>query len=69
MGWRGRGDSALFDKKLYLAAYYLGSRDLQADLAVPDGILERLKHKVTRDDLYYTWHGQLEQRTGRILKW
>ena len=55
MGWRGRTASSLFDKKIYLAAYYLGSRDLQADLAAPDGILERLKHKVTRDDLYYTW--------------
>jgi hypothetical protein len=55
MGWRGRSASNLFDKKLYLAVYYLGSRDLQADLAVPDGILERLKHKVSRDDLYYTW--------------
>lgn len=55
MGWRGRGDTALFDKKIYLAAYYLGSRDLHADLATPDGILERLKHRVTRDDLYYTW--------------
>ena len=54
-GWRGRSASSLFDKKIYLAAYYLGSRDLQADLAAPDGILERLKHKVTRDDLYYTW--------------
>jgi dihydroxyacid dehydratase/phosphogluconate dehydratase len=55
MGWRGRTASPLFDKKIYLATYYLGSRDLQADLAAADGILERLKHKVTRDDLYYTW--------------
>jgi len=55
MGWRGRAATNLFDKKIYLAAYYLGSKDLQADLAAPDGILERLKHKVTRDDLYYTW--------------
>jgi len=55
MGWRDRNASSLFDKKLYLAIYYLGSRDLQADLSAPDGILERLKHKVSRDDLYYTW--------------
>jgi hypothetical protein len=33
----------------------LGYRDLQADLAVPEGILDRLKHRITRDDLYYTW--------------
>ena len=68
MGWRGQSDSSLFDKKLYLATYYLGSRDLQADLAVPDGILERLKHKVTRDDLYYTWQanwgGQTASQNG-----
>jgi dihydroxyacid dehydratase/phosphogluconate dehydratase len=54
-GWRDRRVTALFDKKLYLAIYYLGSRDLNADLAVPDGLLDRLKHRVTRDDLYYTW--------------
>jgi dihydroxyacid dehydratase/phosphogluconate dehydratase len=69
MGWRGQSDSSLFDKKVYLATYYLGSRDLQADLAVPDGILERLKHKVTRDDLYYTWqanwgNGQTASQNG-----
>jgi dihydroxyacid dehydratase/phosphogluconate dehydratase len=28
---------------------------LQADLAAPDGVLERLKRKVSREDLYYTW--------------
>ena len=66
MGWRDRRASNLFDRKLYLAAYYLGTRDLQADLAAPDGILERLKHKVSRDDLYYTWlanwsNGQVSQ--------
>jgi dihydroxyacid dehydratase/phosphogluconate dehydratase len=54
-GWRGRSATSLFDKKLYLAVYYLGYRDLQADLAAPDGILDRLKHRVSRDDLYYTW--------------
>jgi dihydroxyacid dehydratase/phosphogluconate dehydratase len=55
LGVRGRGGMALFDKKVYLTVYYLGHRELQADMALPDGILERLKHKVTRDDLYYTW--------------
>ena len=75
MGWRGRGTSGLFDKKLYLAVYYLGSRDLQADLATPDGILERLKHKVTRDDLYYTWmtnwnngHGALSNGDAAMIQ-
>jgi dihydroxyacid dehydratase/phosphogluconate dehydratase len=60
-GWRGRSPVSLFDKKLYLAVYYLGYRDLQADLAAPDGILERLKHRVTRDDLYYTWQENWNQ--------
>ena len=55
LSWRGRSLAAHFDKKLYLAAFYLGARELRADLASPDGILERLRHKVTRDDLYYTW--------------
>jgi dihydroxyacid dehydratase/phosphogluconate dehydratase len=55
MGWRDRNAAAQFDKKIYLAVYYLGHRDLQADLATPGGILERLKHRVTRDDLYYTY--------------
>jgi dihydroxy-acid dehydratase len=44
-----------FDHKIYLAIYYLGQKDLQADLAAPDGVLERLKRKVSREDLYYTW--------------
>jgi dihydroxy-acid dehydratase len=44
-----------FDKKIYLAIYYLGPKELQADLAVPDGVLERLKRRVDREDLYNTW--------------
>jgi dihydroxy-acid dehydratase len=55
LGWRSLSLSSRFDKKLYLAVFYLGARELHADLALPDGILERLRHKVTRDDLYYTW--------------
>ena len=55
LAWRGRSLSSRFDQKLYLAVFYLGARDLHADLALPDGILERLRHRVTRDDLYYTW--------------
>jgi dihydroxy-acid dehydratase len=44
-----------FDRKLYLAAYYLGLKDLQQDLIAQDGVLERLKRKISREDLYYTW--------------
>ena len=70
-GWRGRDTTSRFDKKLYLAVYYLGYRDLQADLAVPDGILDRLKHRVSRDDLYYTWlanwtNGQAVSGNGAV---
>jgi dihydroxyacid dehydratase/phosphogluconate dehydratase len=49
------GNMRKFDHKLYLAVYYLGQKELQADLNVPDGVLDRLKRKVSRDDLYYTW--------------
>ena len=55
VGARGREGVAAYDNKLYLAAYYLGAKDLQADLASLDGVLERLKRKVSREDLYYTW--------------
>src|SRR5207302_11152447 len=30
-------------------------KDLQGDLALQDGVLDRLKRKVSREDLYYTW--------------
>jgi len=53
-----------FDKKLYLAVYYLGVKDLQADLAVSDGVLERLKRKIDRDDLYYTWLSNWQPQSG-----
>jgi dihydroxyacid dehydratase/phosphogluconate dehydratase len=44
-----------FDRKVYLAIYYLGQKELQADLATFDGVLERLKRKISREDLYYSW--------------
>ncbi len=56
LGVRNRnGTLDKFDKKIYLAVYYLGQKDLQSDLAAPDGVFERLKRKVSREDLYYTW--------------
>jgi dihydroxyacid dehydratase/phosphogluconate dehydratase len=62
LGWRsnkGTGGSAgsgieEYDGRIYLAVYYLGIRELQADLDVPDGVLERLKGKMTREALYDT---------------
>lgn len=44
-----------FDKKIYLTVYYLSQRDLPSDLGSADTVLERLKKKVTREDLYNTW--------------
>ena len=49
------GNAKRFDQKVYLAVYYLGHKEFLADLAVPDGVLDRLKRKVSREDLYYTW--------------
>jgi dihydroxyacid dehydratase/phosphogluconate dehydratase len=55
LGARNRESLGRFDKKVYLAVYYLGMRDLQNDLVAPEGVLERLKGKITREDLYHTW--------------
>jgi dihydroxyacid dehydratase/phosphogluconate dehydratase len=55
VGQRGRSGVVQFDKKLYLAVYYLGMRELDADLANPGGILDRLYRRISREDLYYTW--------------
>ena len=55
MGWRDRERFGTFRQEALSRDLLSRSRDLQADLAVPDGVLERLKRKVTREDLYYTW--------------
>jgi dihydroxy-acid dehydratase len=49
------GSFEKFDGKIYLAVYYLGQKELHEDLVQPDGVLERLKRRVSREDLYYTW--------------
>src|SRR5215813_851576 len=49
------GNVELFDRKIYLAIYYLGQKELYPDLGIQDGLLERLKRKVSLNDLYYTW--------------
>jgi dihydroxyacid dehydratase/phosphogluconate dehydratase len=49
------GKLELFDRKIYLATYYLGQKELHTDLGIQDGVLERLKRKVSVEDLYYTW--------------
>jgi dihydroxy-acid dehydratase len=53
-----------FSGKIYLAVYYLGQKELQCDLAAPDGLLERLKRKVSREDLYYTWLFNWHSKAG-----
>ena len=44
-----------YDKKVYLADYYLGYEELSSVLRKPDGILEHLRRKVSQDDLLRTW--------------
>jgi dihydroxyacid dehydratase/phosphogluconate dehydratase len=58
------GNLKRFDRKIYLAVFYLGQKELQGDLAVADGVLERLKRKVSRDDLYFTWLLNWQQGNG-----
>ncbi|HEY2384737.1 MAG TPA: dihydroxy-acid dehydratase [Terriglobia bacterium] len=48
-------DVEQLDRKIYLAIYYLGQKELHGDLAIQDGILDRLKRKVAWEDLCYTW--------------
>jgi len=69
------GDSALvrfpvldelprFDKKVYLADYYLGFENLFPVLAKPGGVFERVRRKVTLDDLLSTWSFNWGARAG-----
>jgi dihydroxyacid dehydratase/phosphogluconate dehydratase len=65
LGFRNRNGSLdQFDGKIYLANYYLGQKELLSDLVVPDGILDRLKRKVSREDLYYTWLFNWHSQSG-----
>src|SRR5215471_16526242 len=40
-------DLEQFDRKIYLAVYYLGQKDVQQDLMAQDGVLGRLKRKIS----------------------
>ena len=44
-----------YDKKVYLADYYLGYEQLLAVIGKPGGVLDRVRKKVTQDDLLRTW--------------
>lgn len=67
------GSMGQFNRKVYLAVYYLGMADLQADAAIADGVLERLKRKVSREDLYDTWflnwHQDTDTTTPDLFHW
>ena len=63
LGSQGRHDIESYDRKIYLAVYYLGARELQSDLIAFDGVLERLKRKVSREDMYYTWMVNWQSQT------
>ncbi len=72
VGARNRnGGLEKFDRKIYLAAYYLGQKDLQQDLVAEDGVLERLKRKISREDLYYTWsfNWRSQNGAGELSQW
>jgi dihydroxyacid dehydratase/phosphogluconate dehydratase len=69
LGRRTRDRLAAFDKKVYLASFYLGLRDLQTDLTgPPEKIMENLKRKVTREDLYHTWRMNWPASNGAGLE-
>ena len=75
LGARTRnGNLDKFDQKIYLAVYYLGQKELQQDLSAQDGILDRLKRKISREDLYYTWLFNWQSNppngaTGELSQW
>ena len=47
-------DFAGYDKKIYLADFYLGLEEFREAMAEPNGALERIRRKVTREGLYKT---------------
>jgi dihydroxyacid dehydratase/phosphogluconate dehydratase len=58
------GNLEKFDGKIYLAIYYLGQKELQIDLTAPDGVLDRLKRRISREDLYSTWLFNWHSKSG-----
>jgi hypothetical protein len=44
-----------YDRKIYLADYYVGCEEIMFVVGKPDGILDRVRRKVTHDDLLRTW--------------
>ncbi len=50
-----RDDLAGYDKKIYLADFYLGQVEFTDAMTGSKGALDRIRRKVTREDLYKTW--------------
>ena len=44
-----------YDKKIYLADFYLGQEEFAVAMGKSNGALEHIRNKVTREDLYKTW--------------
>jgi dihydroxy-acid dehydratase len=64
IGSSKNGKLDAFDKKMYIASYYLGQKELRADLAASDGVLERLKQKVSREALHDTFLFNWRSKAG-----
>ena len=50
-----KDDLAAYDKKIYLADFYLGQEEFTDAMSGLKGALDRIRRKVTREDLYKTW--------------
>jgi dihydroxyacid dehydratase/phosphogluconate dehydratase len=55
---------AAFDQKIYLADFFLGREELAEAMGRLKGPIERLRKKVTRDDLYRTFRLNWADRAG-----
>jgi dihydroxyacid dehydratase/phosphogluconate dehydratase len=62
-----------YDRKVYLADFYLGFEDLASVLARPSAALERIRRKVTQADLYRTWKinwaGSSDEDVNAVGRW
>jgi dihydroxyacid dehydratase/phosphogluconate dehydratase len=58
-----------FDRKLYLAISYLGVHEMLADFYAPENLVDRLRRKVDRDDLYRTWQFNQRDASAEAATW
>jgi dihydroxyacid dehydratase/phosphogluconate dehydratase len=66
---KGQAPSHGLDRQLYLAISYLGLHETVADFYAPENLLDRLKRKVDRDDLYWTWHFNQHEAPAEAASW